>query len=59
MSSQITSDEAGLPGLGAFGFAGDDAVVPFHVEALDAIIAGFIGARTLEDALGGLTPQPP
>ncbi|MFD2236173.1 Hsp33 family molecular chaperone [Aureimonas populi] len=25
-----------MPGLGEFGFAGDDAVVPFQVEALDA-----------------------
>ncbi|KQT54413.1 Hsp33-like chaperonin [Aureimonas sp. Leaf454] len=36
MSSTTSSQDAGSQSLGAFGFAGDDAVVPFHVEALDA-----------------------
>jgi molecular chaperone Hsp33 len=36
MSMSTSSQDTGPEGLGAFGFAGDDAVVPFHVEALDA-----------------------
>ncbi|MBC8129009.1 MAG: Hsp33 family molecular chaperone HslO, partial [Rhizobiaceae bacterium] len=52
-STTLSAGAAGLgPNLGEFGFAGDDAVVPFAVEALDARGRAVQLGAMLDDILG-------